>query len=368
MAGEDLRDPSSASTVRVVSLAIVARNEEDSLPVLLEDVLAQGFPRARTEVILVDSDSDDGTRDVMEAFAAAHGEEFFAVRVVDNPDRILAPGWNLAIETMTGDALLRVDAHSRIPSDFVGLNVETLNSGESVCGGRRPCKAAASDPWSMTLLAVENSLFGSSIGRPVSDDTPRYAKSLFHLAYRREVFEEVGGLNEKLRRTEDNEFNYRVRSAGFKLRFNPRIVSWQYVRSTFRGLLKQKYGNGLWIGLTTGVAPRCLSPYHFVPLLFVIAIVATLILAMQGIVLPAGVLWGLYLLFILIAMASSLKAGEFNVYGLLMPFLFLSMHLAYGIGSAVGLIRMPFMRGRLDDRARIRGVREKLVGRNGSHS
>lgn len=87
-------------------------------------------------------------------------------------------------------------------------------------------------------------------------------KSLFHAAYRREVFEEIGHYNESLARTEDNEIHYRMRKAGFKLRFCPDIISYQHTRSSLPKMLKQKYGNGYWIGKTSKVCPGCLSIYH----------------------------------------------------------------------------------------------------------
>ncbi|MFQ8901868.1 MAG: hypothetical protein ACLR7D_08270 [Lachnospira eligens] len=68
-------------------------------------------------------------------------------------------------------------------------------------------------------------MFGSSIApyRNGGNGTGEkiYMKSLFHAAYRREVFDKIGHYNEALARTEDNEIHYRMRKAGFKLRFCP---------------------------------------------------------------------------------------------------------------------------------------------------
>lgn len=66
-----------------------------------------------------------------------------------------------------------------------------------------------------------------------------------------------------------------MRKAGFKLRFCPDIISYQHTRSSLPKMLKQKYGNGYWIGKTSKVCPGCLSVYHFVPWAFVMAIIVT---------------------------------------------------------------------------------------------
>ena len=58
--------------------------------------------------------------------------------------------------------------------------------------------------------------------------------------YRKEVFEKVGLADERLLRTEDNEFHYRVRKAGYDIIFNPEIESYQYIRPTFTKMIQQK--------------------------------------------------------------------------------------------------------------------------------
>ena len=106
------------------------------------------------------------------------------------------------------------------------------------------------------LLQVENSLFGSSINSSRRSEEKAYVKTMFHAAYRREVLDKVGLFNEQLLRTEDNEFHYRIREAGYKLCYDPSFGSYQYARSDFKRMVKQKYGNGYWIGLTLKVCPR----------------------------------------------------------------------------------------------------------------
>lgn len=76
-----------------------------------------------------------------------------------------------------------------------------------------------------------------------------------HIAKR--YLEKAGLFNENLGRTEDNEMHYRIRKAGYKICFNPDIISYQNIRNSWCGMLKQKYGNGHWIGLTLGVCPGC---------------------------------------------------------------------------------------------------------------
>ena len=292
------------------------------------------------EVILVDSASADNTKRIMTEFAS-EDTQFKRVAIYDNPQRKQACGWNIAIKNAKGDAIIRVDGHARIPNDFVKKNVECLNSGEYVCGGPRPNITLQNGKWKDMLLAVESSMFGSSIA-PYrrKDEYRKYVKSIFHGAYRREIFQLIGGFNEELGRTEDNELHYRIRKAGYKICYDPLIISFQYVRSSWKGMVKQKYGNGYWIGRTTGICMGCLSIYHFIPITFVLTLFMGILFGMTVSWLPLIGILSVYAVFGISAVLSAFKEKGKNYVFILMPAIFLSLHISYGIGTIVGLMDM----------------------------
>lgn len=319
-----------------VSLCIVAYNEERFLPDLFQDIMNQTYDHKLTEIVLVDSVSSDGTKDIMVNFAE-NSNSFMGVKVLDNPKRIQAAGWNIAVKNSVGDVIIRIDAHAHIPADFVEKNMKLQQGGEYITGGKRPCLVADETPWNITLLEVENSLFGSSIGKGRSASKSCYVKSMFHAAYRREVFEKVGGFNENLLRTEDNEMHYRMRKAGYKLYCDEDIISYQYARGNLRKMIKQKFSNGFWIGRTAWICPKCLSFYHFIPLFFVLGIILTTLLIFFSLWQFSAVMWGLYLGFTLICVANTVIRKKTTRWTFLMPVLFLVLHVSYGIGTLIGL-------------------------------
>ena len=324
-----------------VSVCIIAYNEEKTLTSLFSDIKNQDYPHNKMEVILVNSMSSDRTRVLMEKFAEEENG-FLRVKVFDNPKKKQAAGWNIAIKNSSEDIIIRIDAHTMIPREFVSKNVQCIESGEDVSGGPRPNIAEDDSPWKHTLLLAEKSMFGSSIATYRRSHHKTYVKSVFHGAYRREVFEKAGLFNENLGRTEDNEMHYRILKAGYKICYNPKIISYQHTRNTWRGMIKQKYGNGYWIGLTVGICPRCFSIYHFVPLSFVIALMFSLIMVALGKMSPFIVLILLYgMVNISMSVLAVLKEKKKYVYYFLLPFIFISLHISYGVGTVVGLIRMP---------------------------
>ena len=324
-----------------VSLCVVAYNEEFFLPNLLSDLVKQTYPHRLTEIVLIDGNSTDNTKQIMFEFAR-NNNSFYNVQVLDNPQRIQAAGWNVAIRNAQSDVIIRIDAHTHIPPDFTEKNMILQEKGEFVTGGVRPCLISDPTPWKETLLEVENSMFGSSVSKGRKNTKCCYVKSLFHAAYRKEVFEKAGYFNTELLRTEDNEMHYRIRKAGYKIYCDPQIVSYQYARSDLKMMIKQKYGNGYWIGFTMGVCPGCISLFHLVPLVFVLWIFFTTCLALLSYWQFALIMWSAYTLFTLSGMVCTILNRNSNRWTFLMPILFFVLHVSYGLGTLMGLIKLLF--------------------------
>jgi glycosyltransferase involved in cell wall biosynthesis len=330
-----------------VSLCIVAYNEEAFLGKLFNDIHLQSYPHNLTEIILVDSCSKDSTKQLMVDFQNLYKSEYWNIIICNNPRKIQASGWNVALLHTSGDIIIRVDAHTSITKNFVELNVNNIIKGEFVTGGIRPCIMEKDDLWSKMLLYVENTLFKSKIKNKKQDTQKSYVKTIFHAAYKREVFAKAGGFNENLLRTEDNELHYRIRKCGYKFCLDPQIISYQYARSNLKGMIKQKYGNGYWIGITIGVCPGCISLYHLVPLFFIISIVISSIICIYGYWHCLFLLCILYSFFCFINLLQFIKEKKFNLIILIVPILYFLLHISYGLGSLSGIIHIPFTRKRL---------------------
>ena len=318
-----------------ISFIVVAYNAAGSLGALLEDLLAQTIPHEQIEALLVDSASTDATRAIMLDFAKATP---FEVKVLDNPKRWLASGINVALGAATGDAIIRLDAHARIPRDFLQKNLQALTRGEDIVGG---CVlgGAPSGAWESVLRTVDTSRFCGGAAPFRNGGEARYVDTLAYALYRREVYDKVGLYDERLRRTEDNDMHYRMRRAGYRFYFSPDIVSYHAARATMRGQLRQKWGNGYWIGRTMRIQPRCFAPRHLIPALFVLALLFGLLL------LPFSV-WPLLLLLsaylacdLVFAVRGAFSQETGRLLALLtLPFLFPAVHVVYGVGTLAGLL------------------------------
>lgn len=322
-----------------ISFCIIAYNEENTISDLLSDLLMQTYPLKHIEVILVDGGSTDSTKSIMNDFSKNNSDVFENIIVLDNPLKTLPSGWNVALKNYTGEAIIRVDAHARIPKDFIEKNVLHLSNGEYVCGGYRPNITDKDTKWNKMLLSAETSMFGSSIAGYRHNRSDRLVNSVFHGAYRREVFDAVRGYDERLTRTEDNDIHYRIRKAGFDIHFHSDIISYQHIRSSLTKMIRQKYLNGYWIGRTMWINPKCFSLYHFVPLCFVLGIILTTVLYLCGHMLLGNIMWAAYLLLNVVMSVTAFVKDKGNFTYVFLPAVFFMLHFAYGAGTIIGILK-----------------------------
>lgn len=322
----------------IVSVIIGLFNEEKYLPKLINDLKNQTYPKNKIELVFVDGMSEDRSWDILETFKE-EDTQFFNVILLKNPKRILSAGMNIGIKKATGDCFLKVDCHSHILENFIENNVKVIQEGEYVCGGPRPNIIDSNSIMADTLLLVEENMFGSGIASYRKSSSKKYVSSVFQGMYKREVFEKVGLLDELVGRVEDNEIHYRIRNNGYKIRYSNDIYSEQYTRPTVKGMLKQKYSNGYWIGKVSHVYPKCFSVFHFIPFLFVLAILTSSLLFMFLGTIFLKLLFIPYILLLLLITAVTIIKNKFNIIHLLIPFLIFMIHISYGIGTLIGIIK-----------------------------
>lgn len=331
-----------------LSFIIVALNSEQTLYNSLSCLKNQDYPHKEIEVILVDGLSTDKTKQIMLDFQK-NENSFGRVVVRDNPGKYLACGWNVALKEVSGEIVLRVDAHTKFPNDFISKNIKCIQGGESICGGKVISILEEDSPMNRIMLEAENSMFGGGFTFFRRGEICKYTNTLAFAAYKKEVFDAVGPYNEHLLRTEDNDMHYRMQKLGYKFFFNPEIVSYRYCRSTFSKLIRQKYLNGYWVGITLGVQPKAFSVFYLVPLLFVIGL---LILGIMAFITPWPMIvyLGAYGFVLFLSFVTAISKSGFYPALLLLPFVLLCLHVGYGVGTINGLVmlfKMPFKHKRI---------------------
>ena len=287
------------------------------------------------EIIISDGLSTDNTKEVVETFKPSD----IPLIWLDNPDKIVPTGLNLAIRQARGDVIIRVDGHTTLASDYVQQCVLALQcSGAENVGGRM--NPVGKNTFGKAVALATSSPFGVGGARFHYSTQEEWVDTVYLGAWPKEVFQKVGLFDEELVRDQDDEFNYRLREAGGKILLIPRINSWYSVRSQPKDLWKQYLQYGFWKVRVFQKHPRQMRWSQFIPPIFVLAVLISLLIAILfswGWKVPLA-LAGLYLLAALIAtLLTAARKGWLEV--CLLPFTFAILHVSYGSGFLWGLIK-----------------------------
>jgi hypothetical protein len=119
------------------------------------------------------------------------------------------------------------------------------------------------DPASGSQSAADAASDTESGAKKPAADIDTEADSAYLGVFRREVLEEVGGFDETLLRAEDWELNSRIRAAGYKVVFTPRLQVGYWPRDNWSALRKQMYATGVWRGAL--VRRQGSTPLRYLP-------------------------------------------------------------------------------------------------------
>ncbi len=317
----------------LVSVIMPIRNEEAFIARSLGAVLQQDYPAEKIEILIADGQSDDGTLDLIRRLPGAE-----RVRITPNPRRIQSAGLNAAIPQTRGDIIVRVDGHTVIAPDYVRQCVIALRQtgAQNVGGAMDPVGLT---PMGRAIAAAGKSRFAVPSVFHVSQ-TPQYTDTVYMGAFPRPVFETVGLYNEQFVVNEDYELNHRIHEAGGKIYFTPAIRSTYYGRQTLLALARQYFRYGMSKVKTLRQHPESLKWRQVVAPAFVAALIGG---AIMGLFSPlVRVLWLLMIaayfgLALIVSMGIARRQGWTLL--LRLPLVFLSIHLAWGVGFWVGLTR-----------------------------
>lgn len=323
-----------------VSVIIPVYNEEKHIEKCIQSILKQTYPMDDMEVIFVDGSSTDRTREILQQHIRENPHK---IRLLDNPKQTVPYAMNIGIRNSTGKYIIRMDAHSEYPDDYISKCVLILDElGVDNVGGLAIAKGSGSVGNAFAKVLSSRFGVGNSSFRTNADSG--YVDTVPFGAFRREVFSRYGLYDERLTRNQDYELNYRIRKHGGRIYLDSTIHLIYYCRDTLPGILRQSYENGKWNVITWKLCPGSMSLRHFVPLLFIVALVS---LPMLSLVEPlfmwpfVGVL-GIYGLIDLLE-AASLATNAMQFF--LLIALFPLFHISYGCGSLAGLAFVMLMRG-----------------------
>ena len=327
-----------------VAVVIPTLNEEKFIACCLDSVIAQSYPFNDMDVMVVDGGSKDRTKDIVEEYK----RKYQNIRFLNNPGRIQSIAFNIGVHSSDAPYIVRLDAHATYNHRYIEKCIEKFSANAEVLGCAPEFVGNVGGVWNIRpqhsgLIAESSAILNQSrfgiggaafrVGAPAG-----FVDTVPFGCFPRKVLEKIGGMREDLPRGEDNEFNSRIRKAGYKIYLDPEIVCSYFSRDTLRTNMKQMYANGESIGHLFYVDKDSVGIRHLIPLLFVGSILCGVALAFVWLPFFYALLVELCLYFTCDLLASILAAKEHGWKYLLPLFvMFFCVHISYGWGTIVGL-------------------------------
>ena len=309
-------------------------NEESRIEACILSILAQDYPKEDMEVLFVDGQSSDCTREII----AKYMQDYAFIRLLDNSKRIAPSALNIGIRASSGDIIMRLDAHAKYPDNYFSLLVNKLKqTGADNVGGvcrtlpakdTAICRAIAhamSSPFGMG-----NSHFRIGANHEMWVDTVPFG------CFRRELFDKVGLFDEELVRNQDDEFNGRIVKNGGKILLLPQVVIDYFARDTISKTAKMFYQYGLFKPLVNKKLHKPTTLRQFFPPLFLAGLIAGGLLSLFS----QTLMWiyvSVIVLYILCCFVFGRNGERVWPDILWMPIIFATIHLSYGCGYWQGL-------------------------------
>ena len=332
-------------TIQRISVIAPMLNEAAHIGQLVADVASQDFA-GEVEVFVADGGSTDGCEQLLMQQAERLGVQ---VTLLDNPHRWVSHGLNACIRRATGDLIVRLDCHSRYPSDYLRrLVVAAEETGADNVGGvvvpkgRTPVERAVA-------AAMDNAFGGIGWTRSAAQPERIEVDTVTFGAFRPEAFQRAGLFDETLVRNQDDEFNHRLRRCGGRIVLDPSIQLEYTPRGSYTALARQYYQYGLWKVPVMRKHKRVLSARSMVPAAFVLSC-ATLLAgspASRGLRRMAAAEIGVYALAATVAAGSGVRQRN-EPASLVAATIaaFPALHVGYGVGMLHGALRAVSPAGR----------------------
>ena len=312
--------------MKQLTIICPALNEIKFIEQVIHDLcVADGIDK---EVLIVDGGSMDGTQMKVKSLMAIYSN----LKLVNNPRKTSTAAFNIGVSESQSTYVAFVGAHARYSNGYFTNAINELNTNScDAVGG--PLQQEGKTLVGKGIAVAMQSKVGVGNTEFRTSNERKYVDSVAFAIYRRSMIDKAGLMDESLPVNQDDEFHYRINSLGFKILMIPEMSSVYYVRDSYIGLFKQYFKYGLYKPTVLKKVKGAVKLRHLIPAFFCLYLFS----------LPVGLYFNFWFLFLfvyllLITVAALMINEKLTIKIVAIP-AFLILHLSYGLGFIIGLIK-----------------------------
>ena len=280
------------------------------------------------EIFILDGGSVDGTIQKVLQLQKVHSNLIY----ITNPRRTSTAAFNIGYQYSKGEFVAFVGAHARYSPGYFKFGVDAIRSGIcDVVGG--PLEQIGTSNTGKAIAYVMSSKAGVGNTEFRTSKERMYVDSVAFAIYRKTIIDTVGSMDENIPVNQDDEFHYRLNSKGYKIMMIPEMKATYFVRDSYSKLFKQYFRYGLYKPFVLKKVKGAIRYRHLIPSLFVLYLISLPFMLIS-------LLWLIpFVIYILITLVIAMKAKNTLIVKLLCIPVFPILHIGYGLGFLIGLLK-----------------------------
>lgn len=192
------------------------------MPRLLDSLLVQEKP---FEIIVVDANSTDGTPDIVKDYASRFKEvKFFSY------DRTRGKSRNYGVKQAKGEAIAFTDGNCTANPSWLKELRKRLSEGFDIVAGKTN-RAGSFGFNNLSRVGIYHK--GGDASFPTCN-----------IAYKKSLFEKIGGFDPWFKEAEDVDINYRALDSGAKMSYNEKAIINHIGAETPSSFIKKSFWYG----------------------------------------------------------------------------------------------------------------------------
>lgn len=217
-----------------ISIVIPTFNRRQTLEVVLPSLLEQSLEPSRYEILVSDSGSEDGTRELVEARARECAGRGLSIRYLVGENLGRSGARNRGLREARGSLVMFTDADIIADPDLLRLHALSHESHAKLHPGAPRCAVVGQEIQVDTLEEYEAVRHRRRAARTLHPESRKKLSWLYFLtgnaSVPREALLEVGGFDEAFQGYghEDLELGYRLERLGLPIRYNPQAINYHW--------------------------------------------------------------------------------------------------------------------------------------------